>query len=376
MILIDENEILAIKEKINNPKDKWRYIRSELELLSADCDTDEIFSVTHNPCPAKTGGIHDYFSEGPYWWPDPKDPDAPYIRRDGEINPDRFDKHVKDFGKLARHITLLAYGGYYLDNTKLSDKAIKLIEAWFINSDTYMAPHLEYAQAIRGHCDGRGIGIIDFVNLISILNACDFLKLMNKYEKPLAAFSEWLNKFLEWLLTSKNGIDEKNNGNNHTTWYIALVLSIAAFTDNTSVMDEYFELYKSVVIVKQLNEDGAFPSELKRTKSFSYSIFNLNAAAIICEIAYRHNVDLWNFEMYNKSMRSAVNYHIPYMMNPYKWEHTQFNGVIPDSCFAFELAGLRLDMPLAWDANDVRGKDKMYLRYEQPIGYFPLLFGR
>src|SRR4051812_4168789 len=34
---------------------------------------------------------NDYYSEGPYWWPDPKNPKGPYIRKDGERNPGRFD---------------------------------------------------------------------------------------------------------------------------------------------------------------------------------------------------------------------------------------------------------------------------------------------
>ena len=39
---------------------------------------------------APSGDPRDYVSLSPYWWPDPKKEDGlPYIRRDGEINPDR-----------------------------------------------------------------------------------------------------------------------------------------------------------------------------------------------------------------------------------------------------------------------------------------------
>lgn len=27
------------------------------------------------------GGLHDFYSEGDYWWPDPANPNGPYIRR-------------------------------------------------------------------------------------------------------------------------------------------------------------------------------------------------------------------------------------------------------------------------------------------------------
>ena len=53
---------------------------------------------SQRPSPAFTprrseGGPHDYFSEGDYWWPDPKNPNGPYIRRDGFSNPANFNDH-------------------------------------------------------------------------------------------------------------------------------------------------------------------------------------------------------------------------------------------------------------------------------------------
>jgi Alginate lyase len=47
------------------------------------------------------GGLHDYFSEGDYWWPDPKNPDGPYIQRDGQSNPANFDDHRKAMRRLS-----------------------------------------------------------------------------------------------------------------------------------------------------------------------------------------------------------------------------------------------------------------------------------
>src|SRR3954465_11347972 len=45
-------------------------------------------SVLDKPSVAASGDKHDYFTYGPYWWPDPTKPDGlPYIRRDGDVNP-------------------------------------------------------------------------------------------------------------------------------------------------------------------------------------------------------------------------------------------------------------------------------------------------
>ena len=44
-------------------------------------------TVTAASSPRSAGGKHDFFSEGDYWWPDPRNPDGPYIQRDGMTNP-------------------------------------------------------------------------------------------------------------------------------------------------------------------------------------------------------------------------------------------------------------------------------------------------
>ena len=50
-------------------------------------------TITASLSPRSAGGRHDYFSEGDYWWPDPQNPDGPYIQRDGMSNPNNFVDH-------------------------------------------------------------------------------------------------------------------------------------------------------------------------------------------------------------------------------------------------------------------------------------------
>ena len=46
-------------------------------------------SVVLKSKPGPSGDLHDYWSVSPYWWPDPDMPGGlPYVRRDGERNPD------------------------------------------------------------------------------------------------------------------------------------------------------------------------------------------------------------------------------------------------------------------------------------------------
>ncbi|HAY76168.1 MAG TPA: alginate lyase, partial [Opitutae bacterium] len=50
-------------------------------------------TVTADRCERSEGDAHDFYSEGDYWWPNPEDPDGPYVRRDGETNPANFIAH-------------------------------------------------------------------------------------------------------------------------------------------------------------------------------------------------------------------------------------------------------------------------------------------
>ena len=48
--------------------------------------------VARNQHP-KDGNLHAYASMGPYWWPNPDTPNRlPYVRRDGEKNPETIEK--------------------------------------------------------------------------------------------------------------------------------------------------------------------------------------------------------------------------------------------------------------------------------------------
>ncbi len=124
-------------------------------------------SVTfHRPGPLSKAGPHDFFSEGPYWWPDPKKPGGPYIRKDGQVNPDRFEENDRDMGRLSESVCALGLAAYFHKDRGAAEHAWKLLDTWFLAPATLMNPNLEFGQAIRGVSEGRGIGIIDSRPLI------------------------------------------------------------------------------------------------------------------------------------------------------------------------------------------------------------------
>src|SRR5688572_26397364 len=133
-------------------------------------------TVTASGSPRSAGGKHDYFSEGDYWWPDPKNPAGPYVKRDGLTNPDNFDDHRKAMRRLSVEMPALTAAWIITRQRRYAQHALKHLRAWFINPDTMMSPHLKYAQAITNKVTGRSIGVIDTIHLVEVARAAAVLE--------------------------------------------------------------------------------------------------------------------------------------------------------------------------------------------------------
>src|SRR5688500_4112688 len=129
---------------------------------------EEPVTVTAMSSPRSAGGKHDFYSEGDYWWPDPSNPDGPYIQRDGQTNPQNFVAHRHAMIRLSKIIGALASAYSITGDEKYVRSAIPHLKAWFVDTVTMMNPSLLYAQAIKGRATGRGIGVIDTIHLMEV----------------------------------------------------------------------------------------------------------------------------------------------------------------------------------------------------------------
>jgi hypothetical protein len=151
--------------------DRARVLRAAAAYLA-----EAPITITATQSPRSSGGKHDYFSEGDYWWPDPKNPSGPYIRRDGMSNPDNFDEHRRALLRLSVQMPALSAAWLITKQRRFADHAAGHLRAWFLNEQTRMNPNLEYAQAIRGIATGRGTGIIDTLHLVEVAQAASVLE--------------------------------------------------------------------------------------------------------------------------------------------------------------------------------------------------------
>lgn len=283
----------------------------------------EPITVTAETSQRSAGGKHDFFSEGDYWWPNPKSVDSPYIQKDGMTNPENFVAHRHAMIRLSKIVGALASAYKLTGDEKYVQQALKHCKAWFVDTATRMHPNLLYAQAIKGRFSGRGIGIIDTIQLMEVVQGLEAMlhaKTINAND--LASIKNWFEQYLQWLTTHKYGTDEMNAENNHGTCWAMQVACFAKFTGNQKLMDFCSERYKKVLLPNQMAADGSFPRELKRTKPFGYSIFNLDAMSTLCQILSTKENNLWNYQTADgRSIKKGIEFLAPYLADKNKWPY-------------------------------------------------------
>ena len=281
---------------------------------------EQPITVTAAHSPRSAGGQHDYFSEGDYWWPDPKNPDGPYIQRDGETNPDNFDDHRKAMRRLSLIVPALAAAWRITGQGKYADAAVVHLRAWFVDESTCMNPSLLYSQAIKGRFTGRGIGVIDTIHLVEVARAATLLSKSLTAAKQIGEVRGWFADYIQWLSNHEYGKAERDAANNHGTCYVTQVAEFARFTGNEDLMDWCRDRFRTVFVPKQIAADGSFPQELRRTKPYGYSLFNLEAMSTCCQTLSTAKDNLWTFELPDgRGMGKALAYMVPYIRDKRKW---------------------------------------------------------
>ncbi len=263
-----------------------------------------------------SGDKHDYLSQAPYWWPDPSKPDGlPYIQHDGKHNPEA-DRgtDAPAWGRMASNAETLGLAYYFTHDEAYAAHAALLIRTWFINPATRMNPNVNFGQYIPGINEGRGIGLISFR---AFTNVCNTLGLIAGSPSWTAdddkAFRQWLSAYFDWLMTSRNGRDEAHATNNHGTWFDVQAAEIALFLGQTDAARKILTEGLEKRLASQVMPDGSEPEELRRTKSLSYSLFDLQALTNLSVLAEHVNVDWWAYTTKDgRSLRAALRYLAPY----------------------------------------------------------------
>ena len=102
------------------------------------------------------------------------------------------------------------------------------------------------------------------------------------------------------------------------------VACFAKLTGNQSLLDYCKNRYKTVLLPNQLDPNGSFPLELKRTKPYGYSLFNLDAMTSVCHILSDEKENLWDFALTDgRTLKKAVDFMYPFVENKNSWTYPQ-----------------------------------------------------
>lgn len=306
--------------KFNNPGNLfdigWLIKKADLSFQREPCHITDAIAILSE------GGIHDYYSNGDYWWPNPETPNGlPYIRRDGESNPNAFFEHRQILRQLRTNVANLAAGYLVTENNMYAEKAVLFLKEFFLDDKTKMNPQLLYSQAIPGICSGRGIGVIDTLHLIDVPVAIEALKKSPALTAEiLTGLKQWFADYLSWMTTHEYGIDEMNTDNNHSICWHVQASVFAKFTCNKKVEEFCRDRYKTILLPQQMQLDGSFPRELGRTKPYGYSIFVLDNMVTLCHVLSTEEDNLWDFKLKDgRSIKKGLEFLYPYLEDKTKW---------------------------------------------------------
>jgi hypothetical protein len=278
-------------------------------------------TITAFPAKRSAGGLHDFYSQADYFWPNPKDANGPYVNRDGQSNPDNFDEHRKLMVRLSIQMPALTAAWLLTGDREFARRACDHLRAWFVTAETRMNPNLQFAQAVQGVSTGRSYGIIDSLHLVEVARAASFLTERMLRPQDAGAIRDWFRSYLDWLNTSDPGKTERDAKNNHAMCWALQAAEYARLAGDDPARKEVYRRYRETLLPDQLAADGSFPRELTRTKPYSYSIFNFDVMAALCQSLKGLVPDPATFQLSDgRGLGRAAEFIYPYINDKSSWK--------------------------------------------------------
>jgi hypothetical protein len=284
-------------------------------------------SVMDKTLVAASGDKHDFFSYGPYWWPDPKKPDGlPYIKRDGYLYPKaRTGTDSVAFWRTCNNAEVLAYAYYFTGRDDYAKKAAEVIRVWFLNPETAMNPSANYGQAIPGRINGRGEGVIEMRHLILITEAIALIEPSGAWTKgDQSAFRHWLEQYYDWLNHIKLSIDETSMENNHMSWRDVQLVQFSFVLGKPDYARTLLQKEFPRLLDMQVKSKGEQERELVRADPLEYSLFNLEALFHLAVLGDYVGVDCWKITAKDGGgLYAALDYLAPYTDPGLPWPQAE-----------------------------------------------------
>ena len=301
-LLLDSSFLQAAKEATKNDSSNNQNIQNSIEQILSQANsflTLRSTSVIEKIEVPASGDKHDFMSLAPYRWPNPDNPDGlPYVNYDGKLNPEIYSvPDKKNMDDMVYRVKILSLAYYFSENPQYASKAIELLRVWFLNNSTAMNPNLQYAEVVHGENNNNGTmrGILHGKYLPDVIDAIRLIQHSPSWSKQDQQGMElWFGRYLNWLLYSEHGEEERRQPNNHGTWYRVQASSIALFLNKTDIAKFLLLNVWDKLISSQIEPDGSLHREINRKNSLDYSTFNVLGLFRLATIGEHLGIDLWN----------------------------------------------------------------------------------
>lgn len=331
-LLMDSHHLSSTKKRLaqGDPDLKTAY---EVLLTAADAMLEEgPFAVTEKTKLPPSRNPHDYASYSRYWWPDPTKKDGlPYIRRDGETNPQSQSLDASDrqrIGALGENTETLGLAYYFSGEEKYAKKAAQLLRVWFLDPETRMNPNLNHAQCRPGHNTGSKSGVLDGRLMLKAFEASLLIGDSNTLSaEEKQGLKNWAEEYFDWLTKNQLALKEAASKNNHGSYYDLQALYLALYIEKEEQAKNIAQNFYANRVLKQIHPDGAMPEEIARTRPLFYSMYNLHAMFLVAHLAQKVAVDIWKANDPSSRLSAGLDFLVPYAHPEKSWPSPEVGKV-------------------------------------------------
>ncbi|QRV79293.1 alginate lyase [Ceratobasidium sp. AG-Ba] len=301
------------------------------------------WSVMNKSVNPPTGTSSDYLSYRPYYWPDCSNVGntteltqeqiyvtCPYVRRDGQFNPDY--RLANDSGSVQALMDAILYAPMahliLTHNQSLSKNppefysraALHALNVFFVNPQTAMNPHLNFSQLLRGPGVQKGspTGVLDLHWWPKALTGILLMRAMNVWsEQDIAGVVAWGRSYIPWLLTNELARAERGSDNNHASYFYNQLAALQILVGDNEGARATLQDFFTGVYQEQIDANGDQPKESARTHPYHYRGYNLCAIITSARLAEYIGYDAWNIKAASGAgIQDAANYAMGFTPGP------------------------------------------------------------
>lgn len=289
-MFVDLDTLAAIRSRVERGDSPWNpayeaFMSDVREAMDAEPE-----SVTDN------GDGHEFKTKGP---------DNPEERKD-YVAAIRTGDRIRDLG--------LAY--QYHEENQYAEKAVELLDNWFLNAETRMAPVMTNS-------------IEQFITLPKMWWGAELVRGHGAWDDgdvgSESDLQEWIRTFLDDV---GHGVQTSMGQQNIFNWQEMAQAAGAVYCRDWDRFRTAMQRNRETGF-NQLREDGLLEHEIGRASSLAYSLYAAKALVTGAELSrlYADKLDgptLYEYQKYDGDDRGAIELildsHAPYVADPEAWE--------------------------------------------------------